>query len=47
MNPFVAKEIFDEKRNADQYDAVGITLASPDVIRSWSHGEVRNPETIN
>ncbi len=47
MNPFVAKEIFDEKRNVDQYDAVGITLASPDLIRSWSHGEVRNPETIN
>ncbi len=47
MNPFVAKEIFDEKRNVDQYDAVGITLASPDIIRSWSHGEVRNPETIN
>ena len=47
MNPFVAKEIFDEKRDVDQYDAVGITLASPDVIRGWSHGEVRNPETIN
>jgi len=47
LNPFVAKEIFDEKRDVDQYDAVGITLASPDTIRAWSHGEVRNPETIN
>lgn len=29
------------------FDSVGITLASPDDIRSWSKGEVRNPETIN
>jgi DNA-directed RNA polymerase subunit beta-beta' len=26
---------------------VRITLASPETIRSWSHGEVKNPETIN
>jgi DNA-directed RNA polymerase subunit beta-beta' len=25
----------------------GITLASPEMIRSWSRGEVKNPETIN
>ena len=25
----------------------GSTLASPDAIRSWSKGEVKNPETIN
>ena len=30
-----------------QYDAVSITLASPETIREWSHGEVKNPETIN
>ena len=29
------------------FDAVNITLASPETIRSWSHGEVKNPETIN
>lgn len=29
------------------FDSVGITLASPDTIRSWSRGEVENPETIN
>ncbi len=29
------------------FDRVHITLASPEVIRSWSHGEVKNPETIN
>src|SRR5258706_4183680 len=29
------------------FDQVGITVASPDIIRSWSKGEVKNPETIN
>jgi DNA-directed RNA polymerase subunit beta' len=29
------------------FDSVRITLASPETIRSWSHGEVKNPETIN
>ncbi|HPA18148.1 MAG TPA: DNA-directed RNA polymerase subunit beta' [Verrucomicrobiae bacterium] len=29
------------------FDTVGITVASPDTIRSWSRGEVKNPETIN
>ena len=28
-------------------DSISIHLASPDVIRSWSHGEVTKPETIN
>jgi DNA-directed RNA polymerase subunit beta' len=31
----------------NQVDYVGITVASPDAIRSWSKGEVKNPETIN
>jgi DNA-directed RNA polymerase subunit beta' len=29
------------------FDNASITLASPETIRSWSHGEVKNPETIN
>lgn len=29
------------------FSALGIRIASPDVIKSWSHGEVRKPETIN
>jgi len=29
------------------FDSVGITLSSPETIRSWSHGEIKNPETIN
>jgi len=29
------------------FDAIKISLASPEKIRSWSHGEVTKPETIN
>ncbi|MCQ2377875.1 MAG: DNA-directed RNA polymerase subunit beta', partial [Victivallaceae bacterium] len=29
------------------FGAISISIASPEVIRSWSHGEVKNPETIN
>jgi DNA-directed RNA polymerase subunit beta' len=29
------------------FDAIRISLASPDKIQSWSHGEVTKPETIN
>ena len=29
------------------FDAIQIGLASPDMIRSWSYGEVKKPETIN
>ena len=29
------------------FSAVRISLASPDQIRAWSHGEVLKPETIN
>src|SRR5882757_2243106 len=34
-----------EKVNQVEY--VAISVASPDAIRSWSKGEVKNPETIN
>ncbi len=46
MNAYAARELFGMFDSA-QYDAVSITLASPETIRSWSHGEVKNPETIN
>ncbi|MDR1619460.1 MAG: DNA-directed RNA polymerase subunit beta' [Clostridiales bacterium] len=29
------------------FDAIQISLASPEKIREWSHGEVKKPETIN
>nr|WP_022947591.1 DNA-directed RNA polymerase subunit beta' [Methylohalobius crimeensis] len=31
----------------EEFDAIRIALASPDMIRSWSYGEVKKPETIN
>jgi len=31
----------------DKFDAIQISIASPDKIRSWSYGEVKKPETIN
>jgi DNA-directed RNA polymerase subunit beta' len=33
--------------HTDDFDAIRIGLASPDMIRSWSYGEVKKPETIN
>ncbi len=42
--------MFLSDKNAEKpknFDQVRITVASPEVIRSWSHGEVKNPETIN
>jgi DNA-directed RNA polymerase subunit beta' len=38
---------YDRSRNAIQFDALRIHLASPEKIRSWSYGEVKKPETIN
>ena len=32
---------------SDEFDSLRIGLASPDLIRSWSYGEVKKPETIN
>jgi len=31
----------------EEFDAIRIGLAPPDMIRSWSYGEVKKPETIN
>ena len=30
-----------------EFESIKIGLASPEQIRSWSHGEVTKPETIN
>ncbi len=32
---------------SDEFDSIRISLASPDMISSWSYGEVKKPETIN
>lgn len=34
-------------RDIQDFDSIKIRLASPDMIRSWSYGEVKKPETIN
>ena len=31
----------------NNFDALQIGLASPEMIREWSRGEVKKPETIN
>ncbi len=33
--------------HVDDFDGIRIGLASPNIIRSWSYGEVKKPETIN
>src|SRR5256886_4020765 len=33
--------------NLENFDALRLSLASPETILSWSHGEVTKPETIN
>ena len=35
------------KQRLEDFDAIKIGLASPEMIRSWSYGEVKKPETIN
>ncbi|PCI74864.1 MAG: DNA-directed RNA polymerase subunit beta' [SAR86 cluster bacterium] len=32
---------------SDEFDSIKIGLASPEMIRAWSFGEVKKPETIN
>ncbi len=39
--------LFEKHKDPTQYSGFRIALASPDKIRSWSHGEVKKPETIN
>lgn len=36
-----------QQNKTEEFDQIRIGLASPDMIRSWSYGEVKKPETIN
>ena len=36
-----------ENTNNMEFESIQIGLASPEMIRSWSYGEVKKPETIN
>jgi len=38
---------FEKPKDPLSFSAIRISLASPDKIRQWSHGEVKKPETIN
>ncbi|MEI8387411.1 MAG: DNA-directed RNA polymerase subunit beta', partial [Verrucomicrobiota bacterium] len=40
------REAFGEQKPVG-FDEVAITVSSPEAMRSWSKGEVKNPETIN
>ncbi|MCG5517134.1 MULTISPECIES: DNA-directed RNA polymerase subunit beta' [unclassified Ectothiorhodospira] len=39
--------LFKQQGQVEEFDAIRIALASPEMIRSWSFGEVKKPETIN
>jgi DNA-directed RNA polymerase subunit beta' len=36
-----------QQNKTEEFDNIRIGLASPDMVRSWSFGEVKKPETIN
>ncbi len=38
---------FEKPKEPLSFSAIRISLASPEKIREWSHGEVKKPETIN
>ncbi|MCC6544338.1 MAG: DNA-directed RNA polymerase subunit beta' [Nitrospirae bacterium] len=39
--------LFEKPKEAVSFDAIRIRIASSEKIRTWSHGEVKKPETIN
>jgi DNA-directed RNA polymerase subunit beta' len=39
--------IIKQQGKTEEFDRIRVSLASPDMIRSWSYGEVKKPETIN
>ncbi|HTE39643.1 MAG TPA: DNA-directed RNA polymerase subunit beta', partial [Steroidobacteraceae bacterium] len=40
-------KMFKPQTQVENFDSIRIGLASPEMIRSWSYGEVKKPETIN
>jgi DNA-directed RNA polymerase subunit beta' len=40
-------KIFKQNAPVEHFDSIKIGLASPEMIKSWSFGEVKKPETIN
>src|SRR5512147_379936 len=40
-------KLFKQQAPVENFDSIKIGLASPDLVKSWSYGEVKKPETIN
>jgi len=40
-------KLFKQHSPVEHFDSIKIGLASPEMIRAWSYGEVKKPETIN
>ena len=40
-------KLFNPQKEVQEFDAIKASLAPPELIRSWSYGEVKKPETIN
>jgi DNA-directed RNA polymerase subunit beta' len=40
-------KLFNPQKEVQDFDAIKASLAQPELIRSWSFGEVKKPETIN
>jgi DNA-directed RNA polymerase subunit beta' len=40
-------KLFKQQAPVENFDSIKIGLASPEMVRAWSYGEVRKPETIN
>src|ERR1700709_1847328 len=40
-------DLFKQVQQEEVFDAIKIGFASPEMIRAWSYGEVKKPETIN
>ncbi len=43
----IVLSFFEKPKSPEDIEAIRISLASPEQIRSWSYGEVKKPETIN
>src|SRR3990167_5948880 len=50
LGGFTLKDLLNlvkQQNQPQEFDIIRIGLASPDMIRSWSFGEAKKPETIN
>ena len=47
LDQFIARQFQSKQRKPKSIDAIEISIASPEAMRSWSYGEVRKSETIN